>query len=242
MNILPTYFDTRGKQFYDPANNGRRVWGYAVTKLDLYRLRVCVTDGVQRVDDSGIPTAGAVNLTAQDVQNAIFTLKTSENNVLEADGDISHGVSGFDATDTAHHNLALGRFTLQDSLPLELAAGLYIPCIALIDGSNNSWSLDTGEYPLQWEVRRRAYTGSESTTVPGTTAIRWYSATIPEGSDSVVISIANFTAATGKGLAVQTGGSSPLAPWYTAANDAVTIRVSGPALEATPVAFRLETL
>lgn len=242
MNTLNLYYDRRGKAFFDPFNGGRRVWGVAQTKLDLYRLRVFVTDGIQQVSSSGVPLAGAVNLTAMDAQNAVFTIKTPEAFALESSGALAHGVGGFDATDTDHHNLTLGRFTIQDALPLELKAGAYVPCIALLDADDNSWSMDTGDTLLVWEVIKRAYTGSESALFPGSPVARWYAATIPVGADSVAITIAGFTAATGRGLAMQTGGSSALAPWYTAADGAVTIHVSGPALEATPVAFRLENL
>lgn len=245
MNILTIYYDRLSHEFYDPLNDNRRVWGYGVTKLDLYRYRVAVTTGKSAVSaTTGIPTSGGYDLTTQDASNVVFTLKTGENDVLEDDGDISHGKSGFDTTDTAWHALASGRFTIQDSYPLTLAAGFYVPAFVILDSqsSPNSQSLDGGEYPLQWEVKRRAYTGGESTAVSGAAVTRWYDATILAGTDSISISITSFTTATGKGIPVQTGGSPTLALSYTKAAGIVTIRTTGPAPEDIPVAFRLESL
>jgi hypothetical protein len=240
VNILTLYYDRQAHEFYDPLHDGRRVWGFAFPKLDKLRLRVAVTAGKATTDIDGKPLS-AYRVSLADQSNVIFALKTAENVALEADGDISLGVSGFDTSDTGWQSLSAGMFSVSIVAPLTLAGGIYIPEIDLLDSTNNSWSLDSGDYPTVCDVTRRVYTGAESTPVSGASGQTWFAGTVLTGHDTVTITVTGMTTG-GKVIPVITSGSFMTTITATCTTNTVTVQLGATADQPVSVAVLVISL
>ncbi|CAK0767302.1 hypothetical protein CCP3SC15_3650001 [Gammaproteobacteria bacterium] len=101
MNTRTLYFDRISRKFYDPQLGGAIVSRFTLQQYDPTQIRVCVTDGVQIVDENGIPLHGEADLTGWTTALAAMTF-----------GAAGTLISGIDASDTVWHKLAKGRFTL----------------------------------------------------------------------------------------------------------------------------------
>lgn len=219
MNYRTLYFhrSSSGDEFYDADDGNRRVWGFALPKLDITRLRLKLTSGT---------AYSAVSLADQDTMR--FSLKTPVHFDAEEDGDLDLTVAGFDTTDSAWHSPGNGKITIQVAAPLSLASGVYIPEFMFVEGSNN-WSLTPADYTMVCELTRRVYTGSESNASNDATSLNsWFSGTASAATDFANITVTGMTT-TGKVLPVVKSGQGQYITGYTCTTDNVKVQLNADA-------------
>ena len=194
------YFSERDRRYYDPWNGGRTVPVIEVARLDLVRVRVAVTKTIATQGNGGIDADGKP-VTAQQVDlsewtNHVLAAKTDANFNLDAAGALDFAIPGFESADSAWHAQANGLFTVAPMvLALSIASGRYNTELVLLKTGARR-TLYPPRVPLEFEVLRDVYTGSESNApsgVPGGQSGEW---TIADADTTVDLTVTGATATT----------------------------------------------
>lgn len=213
---------------FSPLQASRVIPEIDLVRQNYYTLRVQVVRTTDiTLSNTGAATSGTVDLSSYD--DVIFGVK-------EAADDTDYDVAwrGFNATDTAWHSLANGRFSVDIAPTTALTVQQYLGCaFRLIDGTSY---LDLPDIPLIVNLRKNVITGDEPSTPSGTLSGNVGTATVAAGIDNVVVADANMTAT---GLIVPFfSGSDPVSTISAVAGTGnFTITLGGPALVNTTVGY-----
>jgi hypothetical protein len=218
------HYNALTHQWYKPAEYNRRSWGFAMPKVAV-RHRVAVTNGTPACASTTlIPASGAYSLADQ--TDAIFAVKTLLNVEDEGSGDLTLVASGFDATDSAWHSLANGRFSLISAWPLATAAGIYQCEFCLFDSTDNETKLPADGNAYVLEVPYKLYTGTEPSAPTGNHAGNWYTGTVANGDSTGTITVTGLTTG-GKVIPVITGGDLSSTISAACTTNTVTVSLGG---------------
>jgi hypothetical protein len=204
--------------FLDPLRGDIVVPEVSLVRQNYYTLRVqAVRAGGFILNATGAASSGTVDLSGYD--DVIFGMKEAAD-----DTDFAAAWRGFNATDTAWHSLANGRFSIDVAPTTALDVQSFLGCgFRLLNGAEY---FDVPDIALVVNLRQNLITGSEPSTPGGTTANDG-TATIADGTDSVTVTDANMTTA---GLIVPFFVGSPVSTISaTAGTGNFTITIGGPA-------------
>jgi hypothetical protein len=167
MNDIYLYYDVLTKEFYDPWQNGRTIYGMSLARLDRVRVRLAVTNGAlnasQVSSTTRIPNSD-YQYDLSDMTGALFVLKTMRQ--YEREDSFTFASLGFDTTDTAWHQASSQTSTLTLGaivLPTDVAAGRYAVELALVKSSTKArWTLQRPDpiTPFLADVLRPVYAGA----------------------------------------------------------------------------------
>jgi len=194
MNTVHLYYDSRGKEFYDPWTGRSRLWVMTFAQADLVRVRLAVTNGRAFIDDSGKPLDG-YRVSLSTYTGLVWMIKTSSQTALGQAGTAPFAQAGYDTADTDWHLPSGGMVSQQTVLPFTVPVLDYCCDYTFKDAVGNSWTLDTRVQPLIFRPIQKIYTGSESTAPAGLPGGQSGTFSIAGAALYVDITVAGMTAA-----------------------------------------------